>query len=314
MDSITRAEKPKKGHGSQEVQSIPHKKSQPEDNSAENNGINESTNEEPTESILLRLPGELRNCIYMMALFHEEGGGVISPIEAAPPMIPEGVIFSHGTVLKGGHRFFVERMAPATPTASPATRTTKNELHEKQPDIWNALPIQEKDHYCTAKCLCQPPLTEVSVQIRKECLPLFYHVNKFHFEMNNFFKTASPWRAPVAWWHAIGDKNLRLIRSFNIVGKPSEQNPPVMVRYRHPAKGPSLVKFCKNDDSRGLLTTIQTYAMSVFGFQRQEEREEFERRIQQLECSLKAVESAGISVKALDQMIALIEPNRGVYL
>lgn len=84
------------------------------------------------------------------------------------------------------------------------------------------------------ECLVQPPVAFVNVQTRLEALPIFYSVNRFHFEMVIFrvknepplvalIYTPSPpdyqGRCPPDWWRAIGDTNLRSITQLSVAGK-----------------------------------------------------------------------------------------------
>lgn len=82
------------------------------------------------------------------------------------------------------------------------------------PQPWHA-------HICTLACQLQPSLTQVSRQIRDETLPVFYGANTFHVAFDPpllqqpdvFGVRKSDMRAwPRAWWRAIGDTNLRMIK------------------------------------------------------------------------------------------------------
>jgi hypothetical protein len=86
-------------------------------------------------------------------------------------------------------------------------------------------------------CLVQPPITFVNVQTRLETLPIFYAINKFHFETSNFGGLGSN-DSFVEWWRVTGDTNLRFIRSFSIFVGTFLSG--IMMRHRQPQVGDNI--------------------------------------------------------------------------
>lgn len=56
------------------------------------------------QSIVLKLPGELRNRIYELVLFHESGDGVISPITQVAKIRGNCTVLNAGTRFHRGHQ------------------------------------------------------------------------------------------------------------------------------------------------------------------------------------------------------------------
>lgn len=76
----------------------------------------------------------------------------------------------------------------------------------------------------------------VSARIRAEILETFYGINKLHIEMGNFKACEI---SPQDWWKAIGDTNLRMMKSLNFFVRGSYGC--VMVKYRQTRGGEHLV-------------------------------------------------------------------------
>ncbi|KAK3711873.1 hypothetical protein LTR37_009391 [Vermiconidia calcicola] len=189
---------------------------------------------------LLDLPGELRNHIYELALFHEQTNGVISPLQDRST----ANLYRHNQPERGnaatrsqkdppassltiicGHRFRVCEDIVIEYVSSNAISSQALERYECNPDA--VLDEVASRHLCTLECLLQPPLTLVNRQLRGEALATFYAANEFHFEMSNFVvATSEGWResvrSPVDWWRAVGDTNLRNIRNLTICGQSKE--------------------------------------------------------------------------------------------
>ena len=105
---------------------------------------------------------------------------------------------------------------------------------------WMRSPNKLLDHICILGYLVQPPISFINRRLRQVSLPVFYGVNRFHFEMANFklFKDFYAFnilieeeryvrdvkRSPPDWWRAVGNPNLSMLRHLTIIGKtyPSE--------------------------------------------------------------------------------------------
>lgn len=273
--------------------------------------------EESQDSLLLLLPGELRNRIYEMALFHEEGGGVISPTQYNDSEATGCASMGTAMVLKGGNRFVIWNGAPAV--LSPAPRSLDpalEERHTKMLGAWMEQSTKQKNHLCTVNCLLQPSLTKVSVQIREECLPIFYSINKWHLEMNNFKKSKKPAASPIHWWRGIGDKNLKLIHSPNLLGssvfekltRKDTGEIGVMIRYRKPASGPDIVKTRERLYQHGahLKADIRAYLDAL--------QADLDSRDRMLKIHLQDVAQNYLSIEDLEEMTGMIEPWMHEYL
>ena len=104
---------------------------------------------------------------------------------------------------------------------------------------------QNGRHLCTLDCLLQPELAKASKQVREETLRIFYGVNSFHLELSNFHveyhpRTLKPLnRSPTDWWRAMGDTNLRCIKSLTLVGHPSDSRPEAGLIFTYSKRGKS---------------------------------------------------------------------------
>ena len=147
---------------------------------------------------------------------------------------------SQGPLSEVGERILVDRgcrpfrtsefdaleLEGSQPTGPPPRRRTAQLMRDDEREHkWYTSKFYT--HRCRLECLLQPALTIVNAQLRREALPIFYAVNHFHFEMHNFTiqlnartKRKSGIRYPLNWWRAIGDSNLRALRSISIVGHP----------------------------------------------------------------------------------------------
>ena len=149
--------------------------------------------------------------------------------------------------------------------------------------------------------LWKPALTKVSVKIGAESLPFFYGVNKFHLEMSSF-RDVSTRESVTAWWRAIGDTNLRMIRRLNIVSHPPMPiaNPDVdenvMMRYR---------RLTQKGDVR---LTKGTYHGQLVGILNDVLATSLKSKVPKLMRILDVIADDGLHVRALEQMIALLEP------
>ena len=193
---------------------------------------------------LLGLPAELRNRIWEMTVHHEASDGVICPLQDAHGQLEAGsgtrgdvYKYIDSTISLSGVRFKISRFKPEYPwqslvkemqySNSPVVQTV-DEMRE----LWNQSAMAKHKHFCILDCLLQPAITRTCVQIRAESLAMFYTVNTFHFEMDNFALVSrairphvrvgeSLWnvRSPIDWWRAIGDTNLRQICRFSIAAQ-----------------------------------------------------------------------------------------------
>lgn len=285
--------------------------------------------EDADASPLLRLPAELRDRIYEFALSHEEGGGIISPVPVIKPhSTPRGPIRwmtvdptpgqSGFMTLKGPNRFRVKNGKPASyymeMTAGGQKAMTERD-HELKA-AWAELPMCEQGHVCTLRCLKQPALTKVSSQIRSEALPVFYRANKFHIEAINFFKAkdgfnSGPKGLPQIWWRAVGDTNLRMIRSLNLFGQ-SEFGEifdrGVMIKYRKQPMNTHITR-----TSEKVHDEDQPASMPEIDQIQRGSQQRLEMREAELQKVLEIVKTDGLHVRALEHMLALLEPFRGAY-
>jgi hypothetical protein len=135
-----------------------------------------------TSSILLGPPAELRTIIFKLALFHQETGGIIAP---APDNTNRFVtlVSCERFLISGGQPEF--RGFPR-PLGTAQKALSLDELPDGQCRIWSGSVNARTGHLCTLYCLVQPPIALVNVQICLEALPIFYSVNRIHFEMVNF--------------------------------------------------------------------------------------------------------------------------------
>lgn len=179
-----------------------------------------STSAHPRAS-LLGMPAEIRTAIFELVVFHAESDGVIAP---TPDTLEEdSMTFIAGERMMIGKYKQYKRPVPflssrGNPDQDPE-KAYDAEL-KRYKDLFNKSTNRRCNHLCTLDCLAQPGLTIVNRQLREETLPIFYNINRFHFEMSNFTRPGH-WkpdsRSPIDWWPAAGDTNLRSIRSMTLI-------------------------------------------------------------------------------------------------
>lgn len=253
---------------------------------------------------LMGLPAEIRVRICKLVVVHEEGGGVISPIERHW-INEKGPIPGRGIIFKGHTRFYIsfstgQPLMPPTRLrrrGHPMNKTTKLLAvleHRRIMRLWNSLPNHVKRHVCTPECLRQPPLSKVSSQLRRETLAEFYGSNKFHFEMRDLVRCT-----PVTWARAVGDTNLRLINKLNIHEQHRwrlrSMTEGRMFRYRRSpaAKGPQLTESI----GRGPIIQIRDDDTATASREIRKEQE--------LRAILQLVSDQGLHVTALETIAKL---------
>lgn len=180
------------------------------------------------------LAPELRNRIVEYSLYHEEGEGVIAPMPDNPAQMAYFPI--------AGKRYYSScnevaelcglELALPKSSENAAEEDDKDSAGDMLPHNPDSRTYQERVldlkelvrkavhqrrghlHVCRLDCLVQPPLTMCSRQLRAESLSLFYHINKFHFEMHH---SLTETRMLPDWWRAAGDTNLWSIGTMDLV-------------------------------------------------------------------------------------------------
>lgn len=129
-----------------------------------------------------------------------------------------------GTSVKDGPHFEnLDQGIPSDADNTPEIRAQLADWYEENKELtkqWHASAAVKNGHDCSLGCLVQPPLTRVCRLIRKESLPCFYGVNRFHLELHNWSTPRGdslPARGPLDWWRAIGDTNLRSFKHMSMV-------------------------------------------------------------------------------------------------
>lgn len=196
---------------------------------------------------VLGLPRELRDHIYELALFHHESDGIIAPLRDGPKRCLLQPRYEHTAIggnkrpssmtLIANQRMEICSIKGVLLLPEPSKVKEIDDQNRRLSDIYCASANVESRHSCTLDCLLQPALTYINRQVREEVLPLFYSVNKFHFELCNFtLAVHGRWcfrpRSPVDWWRAIGDSNLRNIRQLNVFGPSDTPFDGIMMKYR----------------------------------------------------------------------------------
>ena len=315
---------------------------------------------------LLGLPGELRIRIYELVVFHEESGGVISPIKDEGTALRRPIPRSshdHGLIidlhqiaassmtLVSDDRFKIYENRPQLPDPEemefgPLVMRAWNLVamireQERFHKVWNCSANALSGHLCTLDCLLQPAVTRLNRDIRKDALPIFYTVNKFHLEMENFVvATLHGWRkgvrSPIDWWRAIGDINLQNIHRLDIVGRyawireiwgmdltVAYTESSVIVRYRE-ATGKVQMSQLEQEYSasaypEGEISTNELLLerTEATGLQASYDRK-LERREGELEGVLQphldVLSDDGLTVKVLECIVAALEPIDRHYL
>ena len=225
-------------------------------------------------------------------------------------------------IYAAGERFQLNNHTPSyhlpLPTPMNSAEQTEKMLEAKRYfRRWEKTANRTSDHYCTLKCLLQPPITYVNRQVRAESLSLFYQINKIHFELDNFVLKGYHVRhngmvIPADWWRAIGDDNLRLVRQLNVFGQCFDicSHRVLMIKYRKSQETKvemtqSHTSLAASEDQK--LTDYQREFVRWFEY-KQLEREVLLREV------LRKVEMDGISMEMLEHITALLEPALGGYL
>ena len=273
---------------------------------------------------LLSLPPELRNRIWEMAVYHEATDGVICPLQDVHGQLEAGTgtrgdVYKYidSTVLLSGVRFKVSKREPQYPwqslvpemqySNSPEVRTT-----DAMREIWDKSAVARHRHFCTLNCLLQPAITRTCRQIRAETLAMFYTVNAFHIEMDNFAlvsrstrphvrATEQLWnlRSPIEWWRAVGNVNLRHICRFSIAAQS-------FFAYEHNAL---VIDYNRLKSKAGMAETYGATRRWVFKGPQEIEKQKIEHaekedRLRQL---LELVLEQGLCVDTVEEIVRLLE-------
>ncbi|KAK3697350.1 hypothetical protein LTR37_017495 [Vermiconidia calcicola] len=203
---------------------------------------------------LLDLPSELRNRIYSFALHHSENDGTIAPAQTTNHRGSRYDTEARAVMSNQLVHLRTIQKRPSSNRGSPedqvyaldlqslfsldaSTFKELNAVCDKSNDpLRKIIRIGRESsegsdvgtefqtaHICDSHCLIQPPLTQVSRQIRSETLPVFYAENDFAFITP---KLKNP-EGSVAgsWWRCIGDINLGHIRSMALFDDSGELEP-----------------------------------------------------------------------------------------
>ena len=186
----------------------------------------------PNEPTLFGLPAELRTRILELVVFHNETNGIISPVcyvQTNCRKYRDG--FYRNAILvsaeQDGVRFEerVDCTAYGPPNKSCDTsRMSQQDLkeHKHMLGMWLNSANSKNSHFCKLECLLQPSVSMVNAQLRRESLFVFYGINQFHLEMDNFHlhthegECTMANKSPADWYRAIGDDNIRAIRRLSL--------------------------------------------------------------------------------------------------
>lgn len=196
-----------------------------------------------TSKHLLHLPGEIRNLIYEYALIHHKNKGVIAPIMTKNDDIHLAMRPELDTIVNGERRRVLCRQDIANlakfalPSLLPTGRYEFDHLTHlanggskddicgflmERNEITGTVEITKPfiAHLCTTQCLLQPAITRVSRRIREEALPVVCGVNEFYLDLvRQYSGSRATTTAIIAWWRAIEDTNLRMIKKLYIKDK-----------------------------------------------------------------------------------------------
>ena len=189
--------------------------------------------------------------------------------------------------------------------------------------------------YAALSCPASPQLCEQPDSERE--LAVIYHVNNFHFEMNNFepinsirdipeFGNSRPdnsvsdtskpdnsepensraWPSPCYWWRAIGDHNLKYIQSLSVFGQalcPGIENG-ILVGYDRSSKSIEVA------ETAGV-STEWVYLGAVSALQ---QMQNFESKKDELRATLEVIVREGLDLQKLEEMVKLLGGRGRWYL
>jgi hypothetical protein len=270
------------------------------------------------------LPSEIRNEIYFLVVYHHETDGIISPLGGKhhPREISIGLLDHRRYPIKQRQRYYaVNATTPAEKLELEKFKVTSN---------------FKSKHFCTEKCLRpRSGISRTCRQLREEVLPVFYSIHTFHFEMSNFEITdpdGLPVRSwsPVRWWRAIGDTNLRRIATLNLVCHPtSKELKEATVMFRSRWVGREIEVSMErtgqlawekvrraNMGQPSNNTPASRHPLDMTRFESYRLRKwargsDFEAAVEPL---LKPLQTSGLHVRALEQLVAALEPWDVEYL
>ena len=171
--------------------------------------------------------------------------------------------------------------------------------------------------------------------MREEVLAVFFSVNTFHFEMSNFEVTNAEglltrrW-SPVKWWRAIGDTNLRRITTFSLVCHPTNKETKeanIMFRYRYIGREAQVsvqrIDLLAREKGRranmgfsSSRTPTNRHPADMTRFEMYRLRKwmrssDFEAAV---ESEASTMQESGVHVRALERLVAALEPWEFEYL
>lgn len=271
------------------------------------------------------IPNEIRNEIYFLIAYHNDTGGIISPLgEKHQPEISIGLLDNRRYPIKNQDSYYPMKFPALAPESLERQR-------------FNETTNVTSKHFCTPNCL-RPPhgASKTCRRMREEVLAVFYSVNVFHLEMSNFEVTdieGLPIRkwSPVQWWRAIGDTNLRRITSFNMVCHPStrEVKNDVNMLLNYGWVGGNATTSVKRIDSLALEKALRAELgrpnhnkppnrhpsdmtrIEMYRLQKWLQNFDFEVAIQQ---DVRDIRESGLHVRALERILAALEPWDVEYL
>jgi hypothetical protein len=265
-----------------------------------------------------------------MVIYHEASDGLICPLQDAHGQLEAGTgtrsdVYKYvgSTILLSGVRFKISRFEPEYPWQSliPEMQYSSSlgaKTVDEMRELWDQSAMAKHKHFCTLNCLLQPAITRTCAQIRAESLAMFYAVNSFHLEMDNFALVSrstrthvrvgdSLWqmRSPIDWWRAVRDTNLRHICRFSIAAQS-------FFAYEHNAL---MISY---DRLKGKAEMAETYGATrrwVFKGPQEIERQkvehaEKEERLRQL---LELALENGLCVAVLEEITRLLERKDRPY-
>ena len=153
-------------------------------------------------------------------------------------------------------------------------------------------------------CLLQPAVTLVNISIRLEALPIFYSINKFHFEMDNFKcevggHCQNIQACPSDWWRSIGDTNLRYILHFTIA------SPAIMFEYCQRSR---TVEMSRDHDRLSEATLSSRVISELAKCCRRACRIERDRReAKVLQPLFEMLQNDGLHVRAIENLVIWLE-------
>ena len=125
--------------------------------------------------------------------------------------------------------------------------------------------------------------------------------------MKNFWPCRGPDPLP-AWWRAIGDTNLRLIRKLNFFASLTKLDiaieEGIMFRYRQPDEGPQLTKKAPKGPVLEVCHTNEVIEEDTTSIQAPTHKRE-----QKLRRILGVIARDGLHARVLDNMIILLVPK-----